>query len=101
MKWRKLGRVFAPDGRKTWMRSHAANPVPEARGGDIVRVYFSSRDDNNRAHERHTTSLHGFERQDSLTECAASRQCVIHGSVRNRFTWFLHTPAGSGLATAQ
>ncbi len=49
MAWRKLGLVFAPAGDLPWMRSHAANPVPEMRGGDIARVYFSSRDEQNRA----------------------------------------------------
>jgi hypothetical protein len=48
--WRKLGLIFVPPGNLPWMRSHATNPVPEARGGDIVRVYFSSRDDKNRSH---------------------------------------------------
>jgi predicted GH43/DUF377 family glycosyl hydrolase len=49
MKWRKLGRIYAPDGRKPWMRSHAANPIPEPLGGDRFRIYFSSRDDRNRS----------------------------------------------------
>jgi predicted GH43/DUF377 family glycosyl hydrolase len=47
--WRKLGRIFVPDGSQPWMRSHAANPVPEPLGGDRVRIYFSSRDDRNRS----------------------------------------------------
>ena|SRR5438067_1080424 len=49
MKWRKLGRVFQPDNHHPWMRSHAANPVAEHRGGDLYRVYFSSRDERNRS----------------------------------------------------
>lgn len=31
------------------MRSHAANPVAEHRGGDLFRIYFSSRDERNRS----------------------------------------------------
>jgi hypothetical protein len=31
------------------MRSHAANPVAEPIGGDLLRVYFSSRDERNRS----------------------------------------------------
>lgn len=50
MTWHKLGLQFVPAGNLPWMRSHAANPTPELRGGDIVRVYFSSRDEHNRAH---------------------------------------------------
>lgn len=49
MKWRKLGRVYAPDGTKPWMRSHAANPIAEPMGGDQFRIYFSSRDTENRS----------------------------------------------------
>jgi hypothetical protein len=49
VKWHKLGLVFAPDGRQPWMRSHAANPIPEWRGDDRFRIYFSTRDDRNRS----------------------------------------------------
>lgn len=49
MKWRKLGRVYCPTGEKEWMRTHAANPVADWIGGDVFRIYFSSRDSNNRS----------------------------------------------------
>lgn len=49
MRWRKRGLLYAPDGSKPWMRSHAANPVAEPIGGDRFRVYFSSRDERNRS----------------------------------------------------
>jgi hypothetical protein len=49
MRWRKLGHVFSPDGRKPWMRTHAANPIAEPLGDGRFRVYFSSRDDENRS----------------------------------------------------
>ena len=49
MKWRKLGQLYAPDGSRPWMRSHAANPTAEHLGGDLFRVYFSGRDDRNRS----------------------------------------------------
>jgi hypothetical protein len=49
MRWRKLGHVYSPDGRKTWMRSHAANPVGEHLAGDRFRIYFSGRDQRNRS----------------------------------------------------
>jgi hypothetical protein len=47
--WRKIGHIFAPDGSKTWMRTHAANPVAEHLEGDRFRIYFSSRDEQNRS----------------------------------------------------
>src|SRR5262245_31807538 len=49
MKWRKLGRVYVPDGRLSWARSHAANPVAEHVEGGLYRIYFSSRDEQNRS----------------------------------------------------
>ena len=47
--WRKLGLVFAPDGRVPWMLTHAANPVAEHLADDRFRIYFSSRDAGNRS----------------------------------------------------
>src|SRR3954464_3900550 len=47
--WGKLGYVYAPDGSKPWMRSHAANPIADWIDGDRFRIYFSSRDDRNRS----------------------------------------------------
>ncbi len=49
MRWRKLGHIFQPDRDLPWMRSHAANPVAEHRGGDRFRVYFGGRDERDRS----------------------------------------------------
>lgn len=49
MKWKKLGLIFCPDHRYEWMETHAANPVAEPLGGDGFRIYFTSRDKNNRS----------------------------------------------------
>jgi len=49
MAWRRIGHVYAPDGSKPWGRSHAANPTAELLSGDRYRIYFSSRDDENRS----------------------------------------------------
>jgi hypothetical protein len=48
-RWRKLGLIFAPDGRVPWMLTHAANPVAEHLADDRFRIYFSSRDARNRS----------------------------------------------------
>lgn len=50
MKWEKLGRVFCPDGEIDWMTTHAAVPIAESMGGDLFRIYFSSRDRAGRSH---------------------------------------------------
>jgi predicted GH43/DUF377 family glycosyl hydrolase len=49
VKWRKLGRVYAPDGQLAWARSYAANPIAERVDGSLYRIYFSSRDEKNRS----------------------------------------------------
>ena len=47
--WRKLGQVFCPSGEVPWMRSHAAVPIAESLEGSLYKIYFSSRDDQNRS----------------------------------------------------
>ena len=49
MRWVKRGRIFAPGGERPFMASHAAVPIVVPRGGDLVRVYVSARDADNRA----------------------------------------------------
>jgi predicted GH43/DUF377 family glycosyl hydrolase len=49
MKWKKLGHIYQPSGIKSWSRTHAANPVAEHIEDDYFRIYFSTRDDNNRS----------------------------------------------------
>jgi hypothetical protein len=50
MKWTKLGRVFAAEGQRRWMVSHASVPMPEHIRDDLFRIYFSPRDEKNRSH---------------------------------------------------
>lgn len=49
MRWRRLGRIFAPDGQCAWMRTHAANGVARRVAGSVHRVYFGARDEQNRS----------------------------------------------------
>src|SRR3569832_1255602 len=49
MKWRKLGLVFCPSGETEWMQSHAAVPIAESVGGDLFKIYLSSRDKSSRS----------------------------------------------------
>jgi len=50
MKWCKQGLIFSPCGQQPWMQTHAAMPVVQRLGGDLYRVYFASRDEQNRSH---------------------------------------------------
>ncbi len=49
MRWRKLGHVFSVDRQAPWMLSHAANPVAEQIEAELHRIYFSTRDRDNRS----------------------------------------------------
>lgn len=52
-RWRRLGLAFRPTGQKPWLRSHAQNPVSLHLEGSVHRVFFASRDSDNRAHITH------------------------------------------------
>lgn len=51
MVWKKLGHIFSPEAHSDWMHSHASNPValPLAENEGHVRVYFSCRNQNQKA----------------------------------------------------
>jgi len=49
MSWRKLGLVFCPDGRDPLMKSHASHPVALHQEAGIYRIFFCSRDEENRS----------------------------------------------------
>jgi predicted GH43/DUF377 family glycosyl hydrolase len=48
MRWRKLGRIFRASGQRPWMHSHSACPVALPIGDSLVRIYFATRDLDNR-----------------------------------------------------
>lgn len=48
-KWRKIGLVYCPAGESHWLKTHAANPVVDHVSGNTFKVYFSSRDEQNRS----------------------------------------------------
>jgi hypothetical protein len=47
--WLRLGPVFCPAGDVPWMMSHASYPTPLVLADNLVRVYFSPRDAENRS----------------------------------------------------
>ena len=49
MEWSKRGLIFKPAVRFDWMVTHAAFPLAERIGEDLYRIYFSARDELNRA----------------------------------------------------
>lgn len=50
MLWKKSGLLFSASGQHPWMLSHAANPTAELLEGNLLRVYFGTRDGANRSH---------------------------------------------------
>jgi len=49
MQWKKLGQVFCPDCRHPKLHSHAANPLAVPLGGNLFRILYSGRDEQNRS----------------------------------------------------
>lgn len=45
MRWRKLGRVYAPAGDMWWARSHAFLPTVDVVDSNLLRVYFAGLDE--------------------------------------------------------
>lgn len=41
MKWIKKGLIFAPDGSRPWMKTHAFPPTPLLLGKDVLRLYVA------------------------------------------------------------
>jgi hypothetical protein len=50
MPWTKQGLIYRPDTTLTWQASHAALPTRLPLVGSQYRIFFSSRDKDNRAH---------------------------------------------------
>jgi hypothetical protein len=48
--WVKHGLILRPDPERYWMKSHVAVPTVEHIKGDLYRMYFCSRDAQNRSH---------------------------------------------------
>ena len=46
MRWRKMGRVFVPDGRLKWCKKYAFPPTPHLLNDRVVRMYMAFCDEN-------------------------------------------------------
>jgi predicted GH43/DUF377 family glycosyl hydrolase len=46
MKWTKMGRIYAPDGRRAWARKYAFPPIPLVVSPEVIRVFASFCDDD-------------------------------------------------------
>ena len=49
MFWTKQGRIFVPDGSYSWNKSHAQVPVVDVVNDDVWRIYYATRDEQNRS----------------------------------------------------
>ncbi len=50
MRWRRLGRIFAPGGQHPWLTSHASTPFALPLGGSLFRIFFTPRDASGQSH---------------------------------------------------
>ena len=48
MKWRKMGRVYVPDGHQWWAKKYAFPPTPHFITGDVIRIYVGCCDEEMR-----------------------------------------------------
>src|ERR1700691_2882267 len=48
MHWQKRGLIFSVDGKRSWMTSHAQIPVADLLDNGVLRIYFGTRDPDNR-----------------------------------------------------
>ncbi|MCS6955189.1 MAG: hypothetical protein NZM44_02405 [Candidatus Calescibacterium sp.] len=49
MKWKKLNRIYEPISIDNYLVSHASNPLPIFIDENIIKIFFSGRDKNNRS----------------------------------------------------
>lgn len=99
-RWRKLGRIFFPDGSLQWMQSHAAVPIAQAIDGDLFRIYFSARDAKSRSHTGFVDV--DITRPDRIIACG--RDPVLAPGELGAFddsgamaTWLTSAPGGDHL----
>ena len=50
MRWEKKGLIFKAENQFPWMAHHASAPIPYKISDEVVRIYFTSRDQNNRSY---------------------------------------------------
>lgn len=68
MFWKKQGLIFAPDGRFEWSKTHAQVPIVDCVDENTWRIYYATRDANNKSYTsyveteagnpRHITYIH-------------------------------------------
>jgi len=46
MKWRKMGRIYVPDGSKAWAKKYAFPPTPYFLNDEVIRMYVAFCDEN-------------------------------------------------------
>jgi hypothetical protein len=49
MHWEKLGLLYSPPQKNEWLQTHAANPLPIHVAGDVYRIFYSGRNNENRS----------------------------------------------------
>jgi len=81
-RWRRLGRLLDPSEVGQWATSHASHPTALPLAGDVVRVFFSSRDASNRSR---LGSIDLAVRQESIERVSAPRGPLLQPGPRGAF----------------
>ena len=50
MAWSKQGVIFRPSGEHEWNKTHAQVPTVDVLSDEVLRIYYSTRDSQNRSH---------------------------------------------------
>lgn len=77
-----MGRICKPANLGEWAVSHASYPVPLVLGNDIVRIFFSVRDKDNRAH---AASIDFCIEEDSISQASDVRGPLFAPGPRGAF----------------
>ena len=98
MRWRKRGLLIEPPAHLPWARTHAAIPIAVPLGAGRAEVYFSTRDERNRAQigrarvdlddpggkaEFDSEPVVRFGPRGAFDDCGATAGCLVdHGHKR-------------------
>jgi hypothetical protein len=92
MQWKKKGLIFAPSQHSSWIQSHAQVPTVDTVEEGVLRIYFGTRNDQNRTlttyleadaasphkvHYVHDRPVLGLGDIGCFDDCGAMPSCIV------------------------